>query len=281
MLFSILFASVVAANPTVRSGGFPIAYITTDAATINAVNSTPVGSARDVAATNKLLLPAMQQLFSNPAYAITAAPGDITMKKTFPDQQIDNDCSHKIKAESPTASFDIKNSSTLKFGIANISWKGATVFADAHVQSMLDVSTNVNVKTGAKVFGHCEEVASKTVGVDVKSDGDTGVGMNITAYDARIERVNGTWSLVFNLHASVIGTILKWNVEQVTANNCKIKILGITIISVCGLIEKYVKEGASILTNEVMTVQAPKLLQKLEDKINTLIGSEVIIPLKW
>merc|ERR1712113_361443 len=103
---------------------------------------------------------------------------------------------------------------------------------------------------------------------------------NLTAYNAHIAKVNGTWSLVFNFHASVVGTVLKWNVEKVTANNCKIKIIGITIGSVCGTIERHVQAEAQKLVNHVTTVTAPKILQKLETKINTAIGSEVVIPLK-
>lgn len=137
-----------------------------------------------------------------------------------------------------------------------------------------------NRRVGESIFHHCEELAKKTVGIDIKSDGDVGIGINITASNAHIAFVNKTFSLIFDIHASVVGTVLKWNVDKVTADNCKIKILGIEIFSVCGLVEKYVKEGASKLTNEVMTVTAPKLLTKLQNKLNTALGSKVVIPLK-
>jgi hypothetical protein len=123
-------------------------------------------------------------------------------------------------------------------------------------------------------------LSPKTVGIDILSDGQTGVGLNLTAYNAHIAKVNGTWSLVFNFHASVVGTVLHWNVEKVTADNCKIKIIGIEIASVCGYIESHVKDKVQTLTNQVMTVTAPNLLKKLQDKINTVLANVVVIPLK-
>ena len=149
------------------------------------------------------------------------------------------------------------------------------------MDSKLDISTDVCVRVGRKIFGHhCSQIARKTVGIDILSDGATGIGLSLAASNARVAMVNGTWSLVFDFHASVVGTVLKWNIEKVAADNCKIKILGITIASVCGTIERHVKDKAQVLTDKVMTLTAPNLLKKLEDKINTKIGSEVVIPLK-
>merc|ERR1711879_546341 len=141
------------------------------------------------------------------------------------------------------------------------------------------MGTDVCVRVGRKIFGHhCSQIARKTVGIDVLSDGRTGVGLNLTAYNAHVAKVNGTWSLVFNLHATVVGTVLHWNIEKVSADNCKIKILGIEIASVCGTIERHVKDKAQTLTDLVMTVSAPNLLKTLQYKINTKIGDVVVIP---
>jgi len=223
----------------------------------------------------------LQQLFAKAEYAIAVEKGDIIVQASFPDTQVDDDCHHKIKAEHPKATGTLLGSSFLKFGVANVSWHGITVFADAEVDAALDISTDVCVRVGEKIFGHhCSQVARKTVGIDVLSDGKNGVGINMTAYNAHVASVNGTWSLVFNFHASVVGKVLSWNVEKVHADNCKIKILGIEIASVCGTIERHVKDKAQTLTQQVTQVTAPKVLKKLESKINTAIGSQVAIPLK-
>jgi len=86
--------------------------------------------------------------------------------------------------------------------------------------------------------------------------------------------------LTFNFHADVVGTVLRWNVDKITADGCKIKILGIEIASVCGYVERHVKDKVQSLLNSVERIDAPQLLRKLESKINAAIGSVVRIPLK-
>ncbi|CAE7158205.1 unnamed protein product [Symbiodinium pilosum] len=105
-------------------------------------------------------------------------------------------------------------------------------------------------------------------------------GINMTARNAHLEYLNSTWFLSFNFHADVVGTVLKWNVEKITADGCKIEILGIEIASVCGYVERHVKDKLQTLLDSVERIDAPKILQKLQDKINTAIGSIVRIPLK-
>lgn len=258
--------------------GFPVTSLSVTQSTFNKLNSSFTGN--DGLAT-QTLLPALQGIFKDVKYQIEIEDGDIVISAQFPDTQVDGDCHHKIEAEHPKATGTVEKSSFLRFGVANVSWHGASVFADAELDSKLDINTDVCVRVGREIFGHhCSQIARKTVGIDVLSDGQTGVGITLTASNAHIAKVNGTWSLMFNFHASVVGTVLHWNVEKVTANNCKIKILGITIASVCGTIESHVKSKVQTLTNQVMTVTAPKLLQKLQDKINTKVGDVVVIPLK-
>lgn len=260
---------------------FPINLLEVGQSDFQQMNSsaTPVATKESIA--GKLLLPKMQDIFRQAQYAIAIDKGDVVISAQFPDTQVDGSCSHAITAEHPKATGVLEHTSTLNFGVANVSWTGLTIFADAEVDASLDINMDVKVELGKHVFGHhCTHLGRKTVGIDVLSDGHTGIGMSMTASNAHIAKVNGTWSLVFNFHADVFGKVIHWNVEKVTANNCKIKILGIDIASVCGTIERHVQDGAQKLTDQAEKVQAPKLLQKLQDKINTAIGSTVVIPLK-
>ena len=65
-----------------------------------------------------------------------------------------------------------------------------------------------------------------------------------------------------------------------TANNCKIKILGIDILSYCGLIEKAIKNGVNQLSARAIKVEVPKVAAKIEKALNTAIGGVVRIPIK-
>lgn len=222
----------------------------------------------------------MQGIFKDVKYQIEVDAGDIVISARFPDQEVKNVCSLRVTAEHPVATGTIEKSSFLRFGVANISWHSATIFADAQVDSKLDINTDVLVKVGHEVLGVCAQLDRQTVGIDVLSDGITGVGISLTASNAHIAKVNGTWSLVFNFHATVVGTVLHWNVQQVTANNCKIKILGWEIADLCGTIESKVQAAVQTLSNKAVEVTAPNILKKLEAKINTKVGDVVVIPLK-
>lgn len=276
------FSLVASAVALLRgAAAFPIALLEVAEAEFQQLNSTTTTQAQKEALAGSLLVPKMQDLFRQITYAISIEAGDVIIQANFPDTQVDGSCDHTITAEHPKATGVLEHTSTLNFGVANVSWTGLTIFADAEVDSSLDINMDVKVEIGKHVFGHhCTHLGRKTVGIDVLSDGHTGIGLSMTASNAHIARVNGTWSLVFNFHADVFGKVIHWNVEKVTANNCKIKILDIEIASICGVIEKGVKDGAQKLTDQAEKVEAPKLLQKLQDKINTAVGSEVVIPLK-
>jgi hypothetical protein len=174
----------------------------------------------------------------------------------------------------------VKNSTYMQAGV-KLSWRAVSVFVDAELDAVLDIGGDVRVRVGKHVFGHhCTQIARKTMGLDIKSDGKTGVGINMTASNARLTHENGTWFLVFNFHADVVGKVVQWNVDRITADGCKIKILDIEVASVCGYVERHVQSKVQALLNQVTTVDAPAILKRLEERINTAIGTVVKIPLK-
>jgi hypothetical protein len=126
------------------------------------------------------------------------------------------------------------------------------------------------------------KIAQKTVGIDLTTNGKTGLGLNLTASNATIQKnPNGKgYELVFNFHADVVGMVLSWDVTNVDASHCKIKILGITILSYCGFIEKMIKNGVNTLSEKALKLVVPTLKEKLEKAINTKVGAVVRIPIK-
>lgn len=264
------------------SNSFPIdnlAITSSQAAQLNQ-SSPSSASAREVLATS-LILPKLQDFFKMATARIEVRPGDIVIQQRFPDTTIDDSCSHTVQALNGHAKGDIKNSSYLDGGI-QVSWKGVSVFVDAEFDAALDIGGDVRVRVGKHIFGHhCSHLGRKTMGLDIVSDGKNAVGINMTASGAHLEHSNGTWFLAFSFHADVVGRVMQWNVEKITADGCKIKILGIQIASVCGYVERKVKDKVQVLLDKVTRIDAPKILQRLQDKINTAIGSTVRIPLKW
>eukprot|EP00729_Bicosta_minor_P005770 gene5770-1171_t len=251
---------------------FPISEITLTQQDISLLtNASASQTAKDAAAT-EAVLPYLRKFFNATTNAIKIDARDANVSWTGPDQVVDGSCDHKVTAEHPKGTGTMLNTSYLQFGINKMNWTSIAVFADA----------DVKVELGKHVFGHhCSHLGSKTVGIDVHSTGKTGLGLNMTAFNASVQKTSaGGHELVFNFHADVVVLVLSWNVDDVVAHNCKIKILGIDIGSYCGILEKAIRNGVNTLSQRATKVAAPEIAEKLEDAINTKIGSVVTIPLQ-
>lgn len=274
MTFAVITALIVCMAQCAIA--FPVNQLELTSDQFNELNAT---GSHDALATS-LLLPHLETFFKGPDARIEVEPGDITANQHFPDVTLDPTCAHVIQVLNGQATETVENSSYLAGGV-KLGWKSSSVFVDAELDGVLDVGGAVRVSTGVHFFGHgCTRLARKTAGLDIKSHGKNGVAINMTASNASLERDNGTWYLTFHFHADVVGRVIQWNVTEITANGCKIKILGITIASVCGYVEKEVKSHLQTLMDQVTKIDAPKILKKLQDTINTVIGSVVKIPLK-
>eukprot|EP00467_Chlorarachnion_reptans_P003240 CAMPEP_0114509206 /NCGR_PEP_ID=MMETSP0109-20121206/13073_1 /TAXON_ID=29199 /ORGANISM="Chlorarachnion reptans, Strain CCCM449" /LENGTH=285 /DNA_ID=CAMNT_0001688317 /DNA_START=48 /DNA_END=905 /DNA_ORIENTATION=+ len=270
--------------PPFLASGFPVSELVVSNETFHKLSDASLPQAdKDTLATSQVL-PHLQFFFNSTAHAIEVTTDDVAVSGSYPSQTVDDSCDHKVIAKNPKGTAKILNDTHLMFGVSKISWKAMTVFADARLDSVLDIYSDIQVKLGKHIFGHhCTHIASKTVGVDVVSHGTVGLGLNFTASNAHVEKaVNGSgYELVFKFECDSVALVLKWNVEEVKANNCKLKILGIEILSYCGYLEKAIKNGANKLSTEAIKIDAPKVASKVENALNTFIGGTVRIPLKF
>lgn len=262
------------------AAAFPLQSLEMDQATVDQLNTTEAGPARD-ALTTKILLPYMQQLFSTAENAIEVTTSDIDLVHTFPDEELSSKCSSKIKAIKPTAHGSIVNTSYLRHGVNHITWNGLNVFVDGELDSQLALGMDLQVEVGIPLFKKCVQLGVQTFGVDGTSDGETGVGVNLTTSNSHLTKdKDGHLALVFNFHATVVGTVLRWNVDQVVAKGCSLTVFGFKIVDVCKKIEDKVRGYFQKIGDHALEITAPKILKKVEDKINTVIGQQVTIPLR-
>ena len=149
---------------------FPVAEITMTQATLTALQTGPPNPTKDALATLQVI-PGLQKYFEA-SNVLEVSPEDVgTLHATLPNEVVDGSCSHKVTAESPEVTGSLLNSSYFKWGLTNISWHGATVFAETEVDSTMQVDSNIQVKLGKSLFHHCLKIAQKTVGVDIKTNG--------------------------------------------------------------------------------------------------------------
>jgi hypothetical protein len=164
---------------------------------------------------------------------------------------------------------------------ADLAKHSATVYGEAYLDESITVGTTVHIRLGTKVFGSCISAGIGHQSISTKSTGQNLIGAELDLSKVGIELVNGTWCLAFDLGFQLKAQLLSWNMDEVTASGiCKLKILGVEIYNVCGWIADELKKYLQQFLTQISTVTAPKVLQKIEDKVNAAIGSRITIPIK-
>ena len=91
---------------------------------------------------------------------------------------------------------------------------------------------------------------------------------------------DGKLLMKFNIGVNLAGKPYGWNVDNVDASRCEIKLGGkIRIASYCSIIERELKKRVESYMNKWTRFEAPKLVDKLETKLQKKIGEEVVIEL--
>jgi hypothetical protein len=229
---------------------FPVKQVTLSQSQVTTLSDATVPLTQREALATSLVLPGLRFYFSPSSTALEVSPADVgAVTGALPSEVVDTSCAHKVTAENPKVAGHVLNTSYMRFGVSNISWHGATVFADAELDADMDVASDIKVVVGKhwKIFGksHCTKLLQKTVGISLATTGKTGLGVNFTASNASIQKsLSGSGiDLVFNFHADVVALVLSWDVTNVQASHCKIR-------------------------------------SKVESALNTMVGSVVRIPIK-
>merc|ERR1711915_1125774 len=78
----------------------------------------------------------------------------------------------------------------------------------------------------------------------------------------------------------IIGKILSWNLDEVTASKCVERIAGLKLISYCGYFERKARKKIKESMQKVQNVKLPAVVQKLERKLQMKVG-KTIPPSSW
>ena len=261
------------------SNTFPVTALVVTQAQIDAINKSTTAAAANQEG-SALVGGALRQWATQPANMIAIRAKGIDLKGTVPDQTIDDSCSHHIQALNNNFDGTLMHDSYLNGSLSLHRGQPPAIFAEAFIDNKLEVHTDARVSTGVKIFGHCNRIARDTVGITAESTGQTLIASELAAENVKIKMVNQSLSLVFNLNFTIQAEIMEWDVSKVIASHgCKLKILGITILSVCGWLGDEIKKHIDPLIHKVGTVEVPGLLQRLEEAVNAKIGDQIVIPL--
>jgi len=146
----------------------------------------------------------------------------------------------------------------------------------------LDAAINVDFQfrgeVGAKVFKKCRRILRDTIDLSMSTSGNVEIEASVLANNLRFELEDGALLMKFTTAVNLVGRPHGWNVDNIDASRCSIKLGGrLEIASYCSIIKKEVKRRAERYLNKWSQFEAPKLVAKLEAKVQKKIGEEVVI----
>ena len=206
---------------------------------------------------------------------------DFTISGKYADQTVSDHCHARVSLLNNHYSGTALHGSYLN-GTIKVGWPDSSAFASAYLDAVLKLSGDVRIRLGQRIFGHCPQIARDTLNLKLHAHGQNLIAASLDLQNLKIAKVNGTWSIVFNLKFSLKGTSLQWKMDDVNVQHgCTLKVLGIKILSVCGWVERKVREKANELMNKISNVYAPNLVHRIEAAFQSKIGDTVVIPLTW
>merc|ERR1712228_377199 len=123
----------------------------------------------------------------------------------------------------------------------------------------------------------CARLVRKTIGFNLRSTGVIKLGIRMNLGDITIDETDEGLTLSVTPSFDIIGKILSWNLDEVTASKCVEKIAGLKLISYCGYLERKARKKIEESMQKVQNVKLPAVVQKLERKLQMKVGKTISV----
>jgi len=123
----------------------------------------------------------------------------------------------------------------------------------------------------------CARMVRKTIGFNLRSTGVIKLGIRINLGDFTIDETDEGLTLSVTPSFDIIGKILSWNLDEVTASKCVERIAGLKLISYCGYLERKARKKIEESMQKVQNVKLPAVIQKLERKLQMKAGKTITV----
>ena len=234
---------------------------------------------------NEFLGNILRHQFKNAQLDLTVDSGDIAISTNVPDQHFeDGSCKHKFYFYDLNADGKIKKSSNMVAGLNFFEDSGPSMLLESKIDAHIAMRGNLRGSRHQRILGKCIQLARKTLGLQINSDGEVAIGIKLQASEFSLKQISWkSYAFSFRFGLEINGRVIDWDVTSIKASNCNIEIFGIKVLSFCSWLENRIAEEAKKYIMSVVPIQAPKLVQKLESKLQTKIGDEicVIFHLPW
>ena len=277
MRFQILSFVCIISNFSSVFGGLPLSSFNL---TLDQREKLRSGNDESVALAQDIINDALKEYVQEGNLNIVIENNDIIIDAAFDDRVLKDRCSLKLFALHPRAKGTIQRSSQLMADIYDGDFLAgefsAAVKADLDVQ--LDLKFDFRAQIGAKIFGKCRKIGRDTLGIDLKTSGKAILAVALEATDIAIdpnfENIKG------KLNLNILGRLENWNVDDLDVSKCQVKLFNrVEIGSYCSAARSLIRDALQNYINKWSQFEAPKLIEKLERKMQSRIGDEIVIPL--
>jgi len=221
----------------------------------------------------------MLRLVKGQKVSINVDKGDIAFSSSFPDKEFSNSCSKRIHAYNPRVKGSLLRSSVLTTNVASTD-NGLSAFLQADLDAEVDLDFRFRAEVGARIFRKCRRLFRETLDLALKTSGNVEIQVSLAGKNVRYVEEDNKFLMKFDLDLVLNGRPYGWNVDNIDVSGCDIKLGGrIKVGSYCSLIRNLLKSGLNKYLDKWTRFEAPKLIEKLESKLQKKIGDEVVIKL--
>jgi len=279
MTQSILYMSCVFLQLSLVLGGLPLSSFNL---TVDQIEKLRSGDDESLSLAKDLINDALKEYVKEGNVDIVIEDNDIIIDAAFDDRVLKDRCSLKLFALNPRARGTIKRSSKLQADIydGDFSFGEFSAAAKADLDVQLDLIFDFRAQVGAKIFGKCRKIGRDTLGIVLKTSGKAVVAVALEGTD--IEIGPNLENIKFKLNLSILGRLDNWNVDDLDVSKCQVKLFNrVEIGSYCSAAKTLIQRALQGYINKWTKVEAPKLIEKLERKIQSKVGDEIVIPLNF
>lgn len=208
---------------------------------------------------------------------IAIEEGDIQISAQYPDKEFSSSCDAKVSALHPKIEGSLLNSSNISTGLQSTN-QGIHGMMEATLDTILNIDFDFRIEIGKKIFGKCRRLLRETLGINLTSTGKVLLVVRITGTNVRIVAEKEKLLIKFDIDIELNGKPYDWNIDNVDVSKCDIG-GKVKLGSYCNFAKTLIKEGAQKYLDKWTAFKAPRLLKKLEDKLQRKIGEEVSFPI--
>jgi len=258
-------------------GGLPLSSFNL---TLDQIEKLKNGNDESLGLAKDLINDALKEYVKEGNLDIVIENNDIVIDAAFDDRVLKDGCSVKLLALNPRAKGTIQRSSKLMADIydGDFSLGEFSAAAKADLDVQLDLNLDFRAQIGAKIFGKCRKIGRDTLGIDLKTSGKAIIAVALEATDVAIGP--NLENIKFKLNLNILGRLENWNVDDLDVSKCQVKLFNrVKIGSYCSAAKTLIQKTLQGYINKWTEFEAPRLIEKLERKLQSRIGEEIVIPL--